>query len=230
MVTIRALLFDLDGTLVDSERESAEAMARALLHGQGVVITDEQRHGIIGRSWVQIFRDLRAAYPQISWSVDELIAATAAEREQVFAEVGLTILPGALAAIDRFAHLGRAIVTGSSRVEARQALAALDRVAAFQVVLAAEDVDSSKPSPGGYLAAARALGVAPENCVVIEDSHPGITAGRAAGALVVAVRAGNFHGHDQRGAHRIIETLDELTSDLLTELWEQRQRGNRESV
>jgi beta-phosphoglucomutase-like phosphatase (HAD superfamily) len=50
---------------------------------------------------------------------------------------------------------------------------------------------------------------------VVEDSAAGIAAGRAAGACVVAVRAGNFHGQDQRDAHRVIDTLDELTEDLL---------------
>lgn len=221
-MTIRAILFDLDGTLVDTERESAEAMARALLRGQGVTVTQIDRDAIIGRSWVGIYRDLCQRYPQIRWSLDELIAATAAEREKLFAETGITIMPGALAAVDRFAHLGRAIVTGSSRVEARQSLVALGRADAFDIVLAAEDVPTSKPDPGGYLAAARALGAEPHECIVVEDSHAGVLAGRAAGAHVVAVRAGNFHGQDQSQAHCIIDTLDELTETLLATLAERR--------
>lgn len=218
LVTLHAILFDLDGTLVDSERETAEALARALSRGQGLAITQDDRDFIIGRSWVAIHDELRARHPGLRWSRDALIAATTEARAEVFAERGITVLPGALDAIDRFAHLGRALVTGSSRGEARQALDALGRAEAFDVILASEDVPSSKPAPDGYLAAARMLGVAPGACVVVEDSEAGIAAGRAAGARVVAVRAGNFHDQDQSRAHCILDTLEALTPALLEDL------------
>jgi HAD superfamily hydrolase (TIGR01509 family) len=213
----RAILFDLDGTLVDTERESAEAMARALA-GHGVACDQDDRDFIIGRSWVAIHERLAARYPHLAWSRDELIAATAAAREAVFAELGCTILPGARECVGRLDHLPRALVTGSSRVEAAQALAALGLAGAFPVVIAAEDVARSKPAPDGYLAAAQALGVDPATCLVVEDSLAGITAGRAAGCRVIAVRAGNFHGQDQTAAHRILDTLDDLTVAVLDEL------------
>lgn len=217
-MTVRAILFDLDGTLVDSERESAEAMARALASGLGLTITQADRDYIIGRSWVDIYTHLCAAYPRLVWSREELIAATASARVHVFAEVGVTVLPGALAAIERFAHLPRAIVTGSSRVEAAQALDHLGLTGAFSAVIASEDVPRSKPAPDGYLAAARALGTDPRDCLVVEDSASGIAAGLAAGCRVIAVEAGNFARHDQSSAHRVIATLELLTLELLAEL------------
>jgi HAD superfamily hydrolase (TIGR01509 family) len=214
---LRAVLFDLDGTLVDSERESAEAMARALARGRGIAVDQADRDFIVGRSWVEIHRHLAARYPALGWERDALIAATAAARVEVFAEVGLTILPGAVEAIARLAHLPLAIVTGSSRVEAAQALDALGRRDAFRAVIASEDVARSKPAPDGYLAAARQLGVDPAACLVVEDSSHGIAAGRAAGARVFAVKAGNFADHDQSAADRILSTLDELTLELLAD-------------
>jgi len=210
---MKALLFDLDGTLVDTERESAEAMARALA-GQGVTIEQPDRDFVIGRSWVAIYERIKERYG-VAWSRDELIAATAEAREGVFAELGITVLPGAREVVHRFAGHARALVTGSSRVEARQALVALGLVEAFTPVIAAEDVPRSKPAPDGYLAALAALGVAPADAVVIEDSAAGIAAGRAAGCHVIAVRAGNFAGQDQAAAHVIVETLDEITEELL---------------
>jgi HAD superfamily hydrolase (TIGR01509 family) len=215
---IRAVLFDLDGTLVDTERESAEAMARAIARGRGIAIDQTDRDFIIGRSWVEIHRHLETRYRGLALTRDELIAATAAARVEVFAELGVTILPGAREAVGRLGHLPLAIVTGSSRVEASQALDALGLRPAFRAVVASEDVPRSKPAPDGYLAAAAHLGVAPADCLVIEDSAHGIAAGRAAGARVLAVAVGNFAGHDQSAADRVLATLDELTLDLLSSL------------
>ncbi len=210
-----ALLFDLDGTLVDSERESAEAMARALVEGQNIAIEQSDRDFIVGRSWVQIYDHLQSRYASLQWSRDTLIAQTAGKREEVFAESGLTILPGAVAAIERFASQPLAIVTGSSRVEMGQALRALQLADAFDITIASEDVATSKPSPDGYLQAAHSLGVPPSSCVVIEDSESGIAAGLAAKMTVIAVKVGNYAEHDQSAAHIVIDTLDSLSDALI---------------
>ncbi|HET9627844.1 MAG TPA: HAD family phosphatase [Kofleriaceae bacterium] len=216
-MAIRGYLFDLDGTLVDSERETAEAMARALLRGQGIAIDQADRDFIVGRSWAAIFDRLVARYPQLTWNRAETIAQTAMLRDEVFSELGVTILPGARGALAWTAAHPRALVTGSSRVEVTQILPLIGPEAAFSLIVAAEDVARSKPAPDGYLTAIAALGLAPSECLVIEDSVAGIAAGRAAGCCVVACRAGNFGGWDQSGAHVVIDTLDELTPALVGE-------------
>jgi len=213
---IRGFLFDLDGTLVDSERETAEAMARALLRGHGIAIEQYDRDFIIGRSWIAIYESLKTRYPQLTWNREETIARTSMLREEVFAEIGMTVLPGAREVMTWTAAHPRALVTGSSRVEATQVLPHIP--AHFDVIVAAEDVPRSKPDPIGYQTAIGALGLAAGECLVIEDSTAGIAAGRAAGCVVLAVRAGNFGGWDQSGAHRVIETLDELTPSLVDQL------------
>lgn len=217
-MAIRGFLFDLDGTLVDSERETAEAMARALSRGQGITITPYDRDFIVGRSWIAIYDSLAARYPQLTWSREETIAQTAVLRDEVFAELGVTVLPGARQVLGWTQDKPRALVTGSSRVEVAQVLSRIGPEAGFAVIVAAEDVTRSKPAPDGYRAAMAALGLRPAECLVVEDSVAGIEAGRSAGCLVVACRAGNFAGWDQSGAHRVIDTLDELTPGLVGEL------------
>ena len=214
---IRGFLFDLDGTLIDSERETAEAMVRAFARHATppIALVQYDRDYIVGRSWIAIYDSLRARYPELTWTRDETIAATATMRDEVFDEQGLTILPGTHALLARTRGLPRALVTGSGRAEVAQVLRHLGPDAAFDAVFAAEDVSRSKPAPDGYLAGAAALGLPPEQCLVIEDSVAGIAAGLAAGCHVVAVRAGNWGGWDQSAAHRIIDTLDALDVDLL---------------
>jgi len=215
---LRGFLFDLDGTLVDSERETAEAMARALLRGQGIAIEQYDRDFIIGRSWLAIYDSLKARYPQLHWNREEMIARTAMLRDEVFAEQGITVLPGARDVMKWTAAHPRALVTGSSRVEVTQVLPLISDHARFEVIVAAEDVGRSKPAPDGYQKAIATLGLAPGEFLVIGDSTAGIAAGRAAGCIVLAVRAGNFGGWDQGGAHRIVDTLVELTPSLVDQL------------
>nr|HEX4315258.1 HAD family phosphatase [Kofleriaceae bacterium] len=216
---ISAYLFDLDGTLVDSERETGEALARVLERGQGIAIDQADRDHVIGRSWAAIYDNLRARYPKLAWSREELIERTAHLRHEVFAETGLTVLPGARELLHRTRDLRRALVTGSSRVEVVQVLPhLLPPPDTFHIIVAAEDVPRSKPAPDGYLRACSELAVAPAECLVIEDSHAGIAAGRAAGCITVGVRAGNFGGWDQSHAHLVIDTLHDLTPSLVERL------------
>jgi HAD superfamily hydrolase (TIGR01509 family) len=215
---IRGFLFDLDGTLIDTERESGEALARALSAGQGIEVEQYDRDFVIGRSWVAIYASLQSRYPQLAWNREETIAQTAIAREKVLEERGVTILPGAKDFLAMTRAYPRALVTGSSRVEVAQVLPLMGEHAAFEVIFAAEDVARSKPDPDGYLKAMAALNLLPDHSVVIEDSVAGIAAGRAAGCLVIAVRAGNFGGWDQSGAHHILDTLEQLTPALVDQL------------
>lgn len=204
----RALLLDLDGTLVDSEMVHVAGLRR-LCADRGVVLTQTEGLYVIGHGWREIFRELDLG-ARLGLDLAAVIAGTVAAKDLLFGEgLELPILPGAreLLTLARQAAIPTAIVTGSARLELDQALRALgighDQLAAC---VCSEDVPRGKPEPDGYLRAAALMGVSPAECLVVEDSEAGIAAGIAAGMRVLAVAAGNqpagAAGHqDQRAAH-----------------------------
>src|SRR3569623_9148 len=106
-------------------------MARSLLRGQGIAIYDS----------------LKSRYPQLTWSRLETVSRTAMLRDEVFAELGITVLPGARDVMQWTAAQPRALVTGSSRVEVTQVLPLISERARFEIIVAAEDVPRSQPAP-----------------------------------------------------------------------------------
>ena len=207
---MRALLFDLDGTLVDSERQCAESIARAL-ESKGRRMTQAERDFVIGHGWNEIHANLveGAALPMTR---DELIVQAARERERIVDEDGLVVLPGGVELVRaaRAAGVRVAIVSGSSRGEIEDAVQRLGIAGDLELYIGAEDVSRGKPAPDGYLLALERLGLAPADAIVIEDSTAGISAGLAAGSTVLAARAGNFAGQEQAHAHLVVASLADI--------------------
>lgn len=213
-----ALLLDLDGTLIDSEMVHAAGLAR-FCRDRGVVLTQAEALFVIGHGWHEIYSELRLG-ERLGVDVHAVITGTVAAKEVLFGEgLMLPVLPGAreIFALARAAAIPVAIVTGSARVELEHALPTLGLLTRdLAACVCAEDVTRGKPHPEGYLQAARRLEVAPERCLVIEDSAAGIAAAVAAGMRVVASAAGNpppgASGHqDQSRAHLQIASLVGLT-------------------
>jgi len=184
---IDAILFDLDGTLIDSTAVTSNAWAR-WGREMGITRTDFHDHGVPARQVIQGVID----------SGD-----LAAERfDEAFARInhleesdttGVVRLPGAaelLASLpwDRFT-----IVTSCTDALAAVRLGAVGWSAPANMVTA-DMVDTGKPSPEGYLLGAARLGVDPARCLVVEDAPAGLAAGRAAGARTLAL-GGTYGSH-----------------------------------
>jgi len=212
-----AFLFDLDGTLVDSERENIESVVLAVRR-HGAEMSDEERQVVIGHSWNEIY-GMVARNHALSVTMPELIAEAVAEKRRLIAVSGHRALPGAVAAVRRFARTSKlAVVTGASTAEARDALAGIGVTDAFAELIAAEDYTQGKPAPEPYALAITRLGVAAARSIAIEDATPGILSARAAGARVIAVRAGNFAGYDLSPADVVVDTLDDITDEVCARL------------
>jgi HAD superfamily hydrolase (TIGR01509 family) len=180
----QAFLFDLDGTLVDTERDNVESVVLAV-RKLGAELDAEERRFVVGHSWNEIHA-LIIRNHRLTISMDDLIASAVAEKRRLMASKGFTPLPGAREAVARFGRRApMAVVSGASRVEVSDAIDGLGLRAAFQFLLGAEDYRRGKPDPEPYRTAMERLGVEPGGCIVLEDAQPGIQAARAAGAQVV---------------------------------------------
>ena len=215
----RAVLFDLDGTLVDTERENVESVVLAARRW-GVELNNDVRQFIVGHSWNEIHARIQREHG-LHVEMGVLIAAAVEEKRALFATSGYQPLPGTLALVHRLhRQVGLAVVSGSSRVEVHETIAGIGLTECFQYLLGAEDYRQGKPHPEPYQTAMRLLAVAAPSCIVIEDAEPGILAGKAAGASVIAVRRGNFVGYDQSAADVIVDTLEQITDEVLDKLWQ----------
>ena len=125
---------------------------------------------------------------------------------------GLARLPGAAELFRAIPPDRRAVVTSGGRALAGFRLASVG-LPSPAVLISADDVKRGKPAPDGYLLAAERLGVAPGECIVIEDTPPGIEAGRAAGATVIAV-ATTFQAPELDRAHVVVPSLAAVTSTV----------------
>jgi len=197
-----AVIFDCDGTLVDSEPLAIVAWRRAVAP-YGYLLSDAEVEACIGMPYLRT----HARMTQLAPALPSAAALWPELSEQLFALIdeALVAFPDALATVAELRRRGVPLAVASSSPRER-----LDRTLAhvgleFAVTVAGDEVEHGKPAPDMFLAAAAALGVAPQRCVVVEDSAPGIAAGRAAGMPTLAVR--RSHPADLGGADRVVDAL-----------------------
>jgi sugar-phosphatase len=200
---VRAVLFDLDGVLVES-REATERVWLRWAQANGIG-EEELRSAMHGVRSVEVVRTLR---PESDY------VAEAAEIERLQAEdvAGLRAIRGAVDALLALREEGVAVVTSGTRPLAVARLGAVG-IEPPAVMVTADDVSRGKPDPEGYLAAAGRLGVDPVDALVVEDAPPGIEAGRAAGAATVGVTS-THAAADLSAADVVIPTLEALPGVL----------------
>lgn len=177
-----AVIFDLDGTLVDTERLTQAAGLEAFAE-QGIAVTPAFLHGLIGKDDATGARLIRAAFPQIDPEAFDAAWVAALDRRMAH---GLPLKPGTLDLLARITQ-PMALATSSTRRQADRKLARAGLTGHFRHVVTFDDVARPKPAPEPYLRAAALLGVAPARCLVFEDSEPGAMSAHAAGMTVVQV-------------------------------------------
>ena len=183
---VRAVIFDLDGTLIDSEPNYCLADQEVLAR-YGVPFSESDNNRYLGLSCMSMMRDLvqRHGLPVTPEALGE-------ERNRVYlgiAEHATRVFPGMAAFLDRLVGQGIpvAVASGSTREVLRRLLPAVGLGSTFAQVVSAEEVAHGKPAPDVFLETARRLGVAPADCVVVEDAGPGVEAAHRAFMRCIAV-------------------------------------------
>jgi len=219
---IRAVVFDFDGVLADSEPLHFRAF-RDILVAEGLTLTEDAYYTrYLGYDDVGAFRAI-AADQQRQLNEAEVTSWVARKAERLEAlERGVSVLfPGAREAIARMARTGPiAIASGALRDEIMRVLQSEQLASIFSAVVAAGDTPASKPDPAPYTKAVELLrqstgdSLRPGECVAIEDSHWGLVSAKGAGLRTVGITH-SYAAVDLHEAELVIDHLDDLTPELL---------------
>lgn len=214
-IPLQAAIFDMDGTLIDSEGLWVDAIAEALRQRGAAVTEDDAVRLVYGHSWPDIFRRIEGLFPGLYASRQAMEAVTVPLFQEYCRQRDIRIEPS-IALLRRLSRcLPVVIVSGSTRARVAETIAALDLEGCLQGYFGAEDVSAGKPDPEGFLLAARRLGVPPATCLVFEDSTAGVRAAKAAGMRCVALRRAQAAVQDFGVADEVLTSL----ADFRPERW-----------
>ena len=214
MSDVRAVLWDMDGTLIDSE-EFHWISWRDTMADEGMAITHEQFLSSFGQRNDSILpRWLGPA------ATAERMARIGDAKEQRYRDLirknGIKPLPGVSDWVHRLHHQGwlQAIASAAPRPNIEAVLEALGAISHFQGIVSAEDVSKGKPDPEVYLKAASRVGAPARRCIVVEDAAAGVEGARRARMRSIGV---NQNGHDLP-ADLVVTSLDRLDTDAFEKL------------
>lgn len=213
---IRAVFFDLDGTLIDTEKFWIKATWNVLTDHYHLSVPYETIESIVlGHAWADIYASLCQLFPAQTWNLDELEELVEIAYRHITAQ-GVPAIESSVKALKNLSQQGIliAIVSGSPRKMIAEAIDKLDIKNDIKFYLGSEDYSPGKPSPICYQKAAELSCIAPEHCLVIEDSAAGIEAATEAGIRSIAITAVNTPNNADKA---LIATAD-LTTINFAEL------------
>jgi beta-phosphoglucomutase-like phosphatase (HAD superfamily) len=186
-LAFNGVLFDLDGTLIDTMPLHYEAYRRTFLE-MNLSLTPEAFYGNVGGTGLETIPRFLAGRAA-PCSVAEIHDRKKRQLALLLDEVELTVLPAGLLLPLLRGRVPMAVATSGARPGVERMLSRVGWLEMFQAVVTAEDVRNGKPAPEVYLEAARLIGVPAGECLAFEDTDDGVASARAAGAAVVDVRS-----------------------------------------
>jgi len=183
----RAVIFDMDGLMLDTERLAARAWSEAAA-ALGVAFDETLAMRMVGCNFADCSALLRthcdAAYP-----VDALLGSWHAAYDAIVEREGFALKPGLLELLDwlEAANIPKAVATSTRRERASAKLARKGLLPRFVALVGGDEVARGKPAPDIFLEAAARIGMPPSACLVLEDSEPGVRGALAAGTMPIMV-------------------------------------------
>lgn len=219
---LEAVIFDMDGVLVDSEPEHLK-VSKMIYKDLGIKFDTEENNKFIGSNSNYKWGYLKEHY-SLSQPIEELIKlATDTYYNHINSkEVNLKAMPGVIELVKSLSDSGYKIAVGSSSnlnaIEATLKEIKLDKH--LKVIASGQFVEHGKPYPDTFLLAAKKLNVNPKNCLVIEDSHNGVIAAGRAEMKCIGYNSPNSHNQDISMADKVIDDFNEITIKDIKELFD----------
>lgn len=236
---IRAVIFDLDGTLIETEQLKAESYARAAVQLRPGAFSEAEAlfafADFVGGSREEVSKGMMARFGLEDAARARMTEFGASEPWQVYTRLRLQIFEEIVANESilrnaawkhnvellrqvRAANCKVGLATMSYCPQVERSLRALGLEGAFDFIATREDVENPKPAPEIYLLVAKALGISPQECMIVEDSVTGVRSGLAAGSLVLAVATPltrrKLHESGLLDDHHIVDSPEALQETM----------------
>jgi len=216
MRELKAVIFDMDGVLVDSEPWHYE-IETTLFKKLGLNVSEELHHTYIGTAGDLMYSDLKEKF-EILLTLEELLKWDEEYRINIFSEMrGINPNPGVIELLKELKTSGIKLAVATSSVPGivEMILKKCGIDSFFETVITTVQAGKSKPAPDVYMLAAERIGISPENCVVFEDSFNGIRAAKGASMYCIAYQPHNVFVQNTSEADKLINSFKEINVGLI---------------
>ncbi|MBS7007537.1 HAD family hydrolase [Anaerostipes sp.] len=216
---LKAVIFDMDGVIVDSEPGYYTSLLR-LLDEFDAYVDEEYNARYFGTTMEKLFTDT-IEYLELDTTVDYCNERFFEIYEEVVREEGFTPIKGTIELIREIHEAGipMAVASSSPMDHIKRITEDLGVSDFFHELVTGEDCENSKPDPEIFLTAAQKLGVEPEHCAVVEDSANGVLAGTRAGMKVLGFSNPEYGSPSHEKAHKVVHSLEEADLKTLESLF-----------
>ncbi|MFK3939470.1 HAD family hydrolase [Alkalihalobacillus sp. NPDC078783] len=212
---MKAFIFDMDGVIIDSEPHHIEVEI-ATAKRYGATITEDDLAEYTGMVSADMWDQVKKKHG-LSGEVHEIHAHAHTEKLKRLKESDLTPIKGIPELMQKLSerNIPMAVASSSPRAYIEAVLQKFNIEDHFTSVISGEEVDQGKPAPDIYLETASVLGIDPKHCVVLEDSHNGARAAKAAGMTCIGYAAPDAGDQDLTITDTIVQAIDEIDVDQL---------------